>query len=71
MMSASLRSDDPRGEEIARIDATITGTVPGVMHASMVVWYRSGRHWAGAADGKTVHEAATALFALAREEGVE
>jgi hypothetical protein len=37
----------------------------------MVVWYRDGRHWAGAADGRTVHEAATALFSLAREEGVE
>lgn len=70
-MSASLRADDPRAAEVARIDATITGTVPGVMHASMVVWFRNGRHWAGAADGATVHEAATALFALAREEGIE
>jgi hypothetical protein len=70
-MSLTLRETDPRAHDIARIDATITGTVPGVMHASMVVWYRDGRHWAGAADGRTVHEAATALFSLAREEGVE
>jgi hypothetical protein len=70
-MSLTLRETDPRAHDIARIDAAITGTVPGVMHASMVVWYRSGRHWAGAADGRTVHEAATALFSLAREEGVE
>ncbi len=70
-MSATLKAADPRAREIARIDTCITGAVPGLMHASMVVWFRDGNHWAGAADGANTHEAAAALFSLAREEGIE
>jgi hypothetical protein len=49
----------------------VIGTVPGTMHASMVIWYRDGSHWAGSADGPTCYDATLALLSMAREEGVE
>ncbi len=61
----------PRARQVARLDVCITGTVPGVRHASMVVWYDDGTHWAAATDAPTTYEAAVAVCSLAREEGVE
>ena len=70
-MSSTLRATDPRAREVRRIDTCITGDVPGVMHASMVVWFRDGSHWAGAADAENTYRAAAAVCSLAREEGIE
>lgn len=70
-MSATLKADDPRAGEVRRVSLTVTNIVPGVMHGTIAVWWRDGRHWSGSCDGRTCTEAARGCLALAREEGVE
>lgn len=70
-MSATLRADDPRGAQIRSI-RTLTSPAPGGgMDAEIDITWWNGRHWHGTASGWTCHEAAVAVFSLAREEGVE